>query len=115
MAIKARGRSQARAIFRLDPWEGAACSTGQSGARQASYRRWIDNFAAGISRERYYLRTSTGRIRLRLGGASLRDLAGRRVQVRGTRHGAVLSATLAPAGLGSVADPGYSTRCQAHQ
>jgi endoglucanase len=43
------------AIFRLDPWEGAACSTSLSAARRASYRRWIDNFAAGIGSSRVAL------------------------------------------------------------
>ncbi len=43
------------AVFRLDPWEGAACSGVLSGSRQASYRRWIDNFAAGIGSSRVVL------------------------------------------------------------
>ena len=43
------------AIFRLDPWEGAACSTTPSAAAQAGYRRWIDNFAAGIGSSRVAL------------------------------------------------------------
>jgi endoglucanase len=44
------------AIFRMDPWEGAACPAGfWSGADQASYRTWIDNFAAGIGSSRVAL------------------------------------------------------------
>jgi endoglucanase len=40
------------AVFRLDPWEGAACSTVPSASRQASYRAWIDAFARGIGTTR---------------------------------------------------------------
>jgi endoglucanase len=41
------------AVFRMDPWEGQACPSGSWGTRdQASYRRWIDNFAAGIGSSR---------------------------------------------------------------
>jgi endoglucanase len=41
------------AVFRIDPWEGAACPRGSWGAAdQASYRRWIDNFAAAIGTSR---------------------------------------------------------------
>lgn len=36
------------AIFRLDPWEGAACRALPTAAQQASYKRWIDNAAAAI-------------------------------------------------------------------
>lgn len=44
------------AVFRLDPWEGAACPAGQWGAAdQRSYRAWIDNFAAGIGSSRVAL------------------------------------------------------------
>jgi hypothetical protein len=43
------------AVFRLDPWEGAACSRTPSAAAQASYRAWIDNFAAGIGSSRVAL------------------------------------------------------------
>jgi len=44
------------AIFRLDPWEGQACPHGSwSAADQASYRRWIDGFAAGIGSSRVAL------------------------------------------------------------
>jgi endoglucanase len=44
------------AVFRLDPWEGAACGGGSWGAGdQASYRSWIDNFAAGIGSSRVAL------------------------------------------------------------
>jgi endoglucanase len=44
------------AIFRLDPWEGAACPNGSwSAANQSSYRTWVDNFAAGIGNARVAL------------------------------------------------------------
>jgi endoglucanase len=44
------------AVFRLNPWEGAACGGGSWGAAdQASYRQWIDNFAAGIGSSRVAL------------------------------------------------------------
>ncbi len=44
------------AVFRLDPWEGAACPNGSwSAANQSSYRTWIDNFAAGIGSARVAL------------------------------------------------------------
>jgi endoglucanase len=44
------------AIFRLTPWEGAACPNGSwNGADQASYRNWIDSFAAGIGSSRVAL------------------------------------------------------------
>jgi len=43
------------AIFRLDPWEQAACSRAPSPAQQASYRSWIDGFAAGIGGSRVAL------------------------------------------------------------
>ncbi len=44
------------AIFRLDPWEGAACPNGTwNAADQASYKTWIDNFAAGIGNARIAL------------------------------------------------------------
>ncbi len=43
------------AVFRLDPWEGGACSAALSRSQQASYRRWIDNFAAGIGSSRVAL------------------------------------------------------------
>lgn len=44
------------AVFRMDPWEGQACPDGSwSGADQASYRTWIDNFAAGIGSSRVAL------------------------------------------------------------
>src|SRR5947209_5539760 len=40
-------------IFRMDPWEGAACPRGNwNAANQRSYRAWIDNFAAGIGASR---------------------------------------------------------------
>ncbi len=42
-------------IFRLDPWEGQACSQLPSTAQQASYRHWIDNFADGIGSARVAL------------------------------------------------------------
>jgi hypothetical protein len=43
------------AVFRLDPWEQAACSNVPSAAAQASYKRWIDNFADGIGSARVAL------------------------------------------------------------
>ncbi len=44
------------AIFRLDPWEGAACPGGSwNAADQQSYRTWINNFAAGIGKARVAL------------------------------------------------------------
>jgi endoglucanase len=44
------------AIFRLDPWEGAACPNGSwNAANQRSYRAWVDNFAAGIGSSRVAL------------------------------------------------------------
>jgi endoglucanase len=42
-------------VFRLDNWEQAACSDHPSGAAQTSYRRWVDNFAAGIGDSRVAL------------------------------------------------------------
>lgn len=43
------------AVFRLDPWESAACSSVPGAAAQASYRRWVDGFAAGIGSSRVAL------------------------------------------------------------
>jgi endoglucanase len=43
------------AIFRLDPWEDAACSRAPSAAEQRSYRNWIGGFAAGIGSSRVAL------------------------------------------------------------
>ncbi len=43
------------AVFRMDPWEQDACSKTPSPAAQASYRAWIDNFAAGIGSSRVML------------------------------------------------------------
>lgn len=43
------------AVFRLEPWEHAACAALPSAAEQASYRAWIDNFAAGIGSARMAL------------------------------------------------------------
>jgi hypothetical protein len=41
------------AIFRLDPWEGAACPNGSwNAANQRSYKAWVNNFAAGIGNAR---------------------------------------------------------------
>jgi hypothetical protein len=40
------------AVFRLDPWEQAACTTRLSSSAQRSYRRWIDGFARGIGSSR---------------------------------------------------------------
>ena len=35
-------------IFRMSPWEREACSRLPSAAEQASYKKWIDGFAAGV-------------------------------------------------------------------
>ena len=35
-------------IFRMDPWELEACRRLPTAAEQASYRTWIDGFAAGV-------------------------------------------------------------------
>ncbi len=43
------------AIFRVDPWEQAACSHAPSAAQQQGYRNWIDGFAAGIGSSRVAL------------------------------------------------------------
>jgi endoglucanase len=43
------------AVFRLKPWEGAACTRQPTGAEIASYRNWIDNFARGIGTARVAL------------------------------------------------------------
>jgi endoglucanase len=43
------------AVFRLDPWESAACHSLPSAAQQASYRTWIQNFAQGIGSSRVAL------------------------------------------------------------
>ena len=42
-------------IFRIVPWENAACSSAPGPAAQASYRHWVDNFAAGIGDARVAL------------------------------------------------------------
>ena len=36
------------AIFRMVPWEEEACNRLPTAAEQASYKRWIDGFAAGV-------------------------------------------------------------------
>ena len=43
------------AVFRVDPWEGQACVRLPSSRQQASYRHWIDAFAAGIGSARVAL------------------------------------------------------------
>ncbi len=43
------------AVFRLQPWEEASCLRLESQAEQASYKRWIDRFAAGIGSARVAL------------------------------------------------------------
>jgi endoglucanase len=43
------------AVFRLDPWEGQACPGSWSSANQASYRAWVNSFAAGIGSARVAL------------------------------------------------------------
>jgi endoglucanase len=53
-----RGRSDVlaqMAVFRLEPWEHAACGRLPSTAEQASFKRWIDAFAAGIGSARVAL------------------------------------------------------------
>jgi endoglucanase len=53
-----RGRPDALtqvAVFRLDPWEEPACSHLPTELQQASYKTWIDNFAAGIGDSRVAL------------------------------------------------------------
>jgi hypothetical protein len=43
------------AIFRVEPWESAGCTGAPSAAQRASYRNWIDSFAAGIGSSRVAL------------------------------------------------------------
>jgi len=43
------------AVFRLVPWEGAACRRVPTAAQQAAYRQWIQAFAAGIGASRVAL------------------------------------------------------------
>jgi hypothetical protein len=43
------------AVFRLDPWEGAACGAFPGGAATGAYHRWIDGFARGIGDARVAL------------------------------------------------------------
>ncbi len=43
------------AIFRMNPWEGQACHASWSAAVQASYRTWVQGFAAGIGSSRVAL------------------------------------------------------------
>jgi endoglucanase len=43
------------AVFRMVPWEQAACSSLPTAAEQSSYRQWIDAFAAGIGSSRVAL------------------------------------------------------------
>jgi endoglucanase len=43
------------AVFRLNPWEHAACRALATPAQQTSYRRWIDAAAAGIGSSRVAL------------------------------------------------------------
>lgn len=43
------------AIFRVDPWEAAACPHAPNAAQQTSYRNWIEGFAAGIGSSRVAL------------------------------------------------------------
>ncbi len=43
------------AVFRLEPWEEAACHHLPTPAQQASYRTWTDRFAAGIGAARVAL------------------------------------------------------------
>jgi endoglucanase len=43
------------AVFRVEPWEDDACRRLPTAAEQASYRSWIDDFAAGIGSSRVAL------------------------------------------------------------
>ena len=43
------------AVFRLVPWEDAACAGLPTAAEQSDYRQWIDAFAAGIGSSRVAL------------------------------------------------------------
>ncbi len=43
------------AVFRLVPWEDAACQGLPSAGQQSSYKRWIDAFAAGLGSSRVAL------------------------------------------------------------
>lgn len=43
------------AVFRLVPWEHAACAALPTAAQQAGYRRWVDALAAGIGDARVAL------------------------------------------------------------
>jgi endoglucanase len=43
------------AVFRLDPWEDAACGRLPTAGEQAAYRQWINAFAAGIGSSRVAL------------------------------------------------------------
>lgn len=43
------------AVFRLQPWEDAACRQLPTAAQQASYDSWIDAFAAGVGNARMAL------------------------------------------------------------
>ena len=38
------------AIFRMVPWEHAACGRNPNGGEAASYKRWIDSFAAAVGK-----------------------------------------------------------------
>lgn len=43
------------AVFRMQPWEGEACTRLPTAAEQASYKQWINGFAAGIGSARVAL------------------------------------------------------------
>ena len=43
------------AVFRMDPWEGQACQHSWSATEKASYRTWVQGFAAGIGSSRVAL------------------------------------------------------------
>jgi endoglucanase len=43
------------AVFRLVPWEDAACHQLPSAGQQASYKQWVDSLAAGIGNSRVAL------------------------------------------------------------
>jgi endoglucanase len=58
IANSTRGRADVlsqMAVFRLDPWEDDACRRLPTASAQASYRSWVDAFAAGIGSSRVAL------------------------------------------------------------
>jgi endoglucanase len=58
IATSSRGRADVlsqMAVFRVEPWEDDACRRLPTAAEQASYRSWVDDFAAGIGSSRVAL------------------------------------------------------------